>query len=53
MAYTGDRDLLTRHNGRKTAEELDEYRAAKNARSLDGLPALQPSPARAPDRLGA
>lgn len=53
MAYTGDRDLLIRYNGRKTAEELDEYRATKNARSLDGLPALQPAPAREPDRLGA
>lgn len=65
MAYTGERDLLTRHNGRKTAAELDEYRATKNARSLDGLPALDPPPAagpaptlqprpdREPDRLGA
>jgi hypothetical protein len=65
MAYTGERDLLTRHNGRKTAAELDEYRVAKNARSLDGLPALDPPPAagpasalqpplaREPDRLGA
>jgi hypothetical protein len=40
MDYAGDRDLLVRHNGRKTAEELDAYRAAKNATSLDGLPAV-------------
>jgi hypothetical protein len=53
MAYTGERDLLTRHNGRKTAAELDEYRAAKNARSLDGLPALDPPPAAGPARAPA
>jgi hypothetical protein len=53
LAYTGDRDLLTRHNGRKTAEELDEYRAAKNVRSVDGLPALDPTLVTGADRLGA
>jgi Pyridoxamine 5'-phosphate oxidase len=52
MAYTGDRDLLTQYNGRKTTEELDEYRAAKNARSLDGLPALEPELTTGADRLG-
>jgi len=40
MEHVGDRDLLTRWAGRKSDAELDEYRAKKNARSIDGLPAL-------------
>ncbi|MGC9666388.1 pyridoxamine 5'-phosphate oxidase family protein [Planosporangium sp. 12N6] len=42
MEYVGDRDLLTRHNGRKTDEELARYHATRNAASVDGLPALTP-----------
>ncbi len=52
MAYVGDRDLLTQYNGRKTDDELVAYRAAKNATSLDGLPALSPAVSGEPDRLG-
>jgi hypothetical protein len=40
MEYAGDRDLLPRFNARKSAAELDRYQADKNARSLDGLPAV-------------
>ena len=40
MDHAGERDLLGRANGRKSADELDRYRATKNATSLDGLPAL-------------
>jgi Pyridoxamine 5'-phosphate oxidase len=43
MEYTGDRDLLGRANGRKTAGELDRYRATRNATSIDGLPAVSPT----------
>ncbi|HLT09616.1 MAG TPA: pyridoxamine 5'-phosphate oxidase family protein [Micromonosporaceae bacterium] len=42
MEYVGERDLLDRWAHRKTAEELLAYRAAKNATSIDGLPALEP-----------
>jgi hypothetical protein len=45
LEYTGDRDLLTRANGRKSPAELDRYRSAKNATSLDGLPAVPLVPA--------
>ena len=40
MDYRGDRDLLDRWASRKSAEQLDTYRASKNSRSIDGLPAL-------------
>jgi hypothetical protein len=40
MAYQGDRDLLPRFWERKTAEQVAEYRAVKNATSIDGLPAI-------------
>lgn len=40
MAYEGDRDLLTRWTDRKTDEDLADYRRKKNAKSIDGLPAL-------------
>jgi len=40
MEYAGERDLLLRFNERKTPEQVAEYQAAKNAVSLDGLPAL-------------
>lgn len=41
MEHVGDRDLLTRWAERKSESDLDEYRARKNARSIDGLPALK------------
>jgi hypothetical protein len=40
MDYVGDRALLTQWSERKTDEELVAYRGAKNATSIDGLPAL-------------
>jgi hypothetical protein len=40
MSYDGDRDLLARWSERKSDEELVRYRARRNARSIDGLPAL-------------
>jgi Pyridoxamine 5'-phosphate oxidase len=40
MGLVEERDLLTRWTGRKTAEQLAEYRAERNAVSIDGLPAL-------------
>src|SRR3954447_7458208 len=40
MEYAGERDLLLRFNERKTPEQVAEYQVAKNAVSLDGLPAL-------------
>ena len=41
MQYVADRDLLDKWVDRKTDEELDEYRAKKNAVSIDGLPAIR------------
>jgi hypothetical protein len=38
--HAGDRDQLTKWATTKGAAGLAEYRAAKNARSLDGLPGL-------------
>jgi len=40
MSYEGDRDLLPRFWERKSPEEVVDYRARKNARSIDGLPAV-------------
>jgi len=40
MELAQERDLLVRHDERKTAAELAAYRAQKNAVSIDGLPAL-------------
>jgi hypothetical protein len=40
LDYVGERDLLQQYNGRKTPEQIADYQAAKNATSLDGLPAL-------------
>ena len=42
MTYVADRDILLQRNGRKSPEQLDEYRAVRNAVSIDGLPALAP-----------
>jgi len=40
MTYDGDRDLLERWAGRKSDEDLDEYRRTRNGHSIDGLPAF-------------
>lgn len=40
--YVGDRDVLNRWAARQSADDLDAYRHAKNATSIDGLPALWP-----------
>jgi hypothetical protein len=40
MEYVSDRPLLTEWSSRKSDEGLVAYRAEKNARSIDGLPAL-------------
>ncbi len=40
MAYEKDRNQLAEWAIRKTEEELSEYRAKKNAQSIDGLPGL-------------
>ncbi len=37
MDYVGERDTMPRWVDGKTDEQLDEYRALKNARSIDGL----------------
>jgi len=39
--FKGRRDMLDDWTGKKTAEELDCYRAAKNRKSIDGLPAFE------------
>jgi hypothetical protein len=38
MSYEGDRDLLPRFWSRKSPEEAAEYRAKRNATSIDGEP---------------
>jgi hypothetical protein len=38
MTYAAERDELTKWAARKTEDELADYRAKKNARSIDGLP---------------
>ena len=43
MSHDGDRDLLTRWADNRGEEGLTAYREAKNAVSIDGLPALDPS----------
>jgi len=40
MALVGERETLDQANGRKGEEALAEYRAQKNAVSIDGLPGL-------------
>ncbi|MEV4532246.1 pyridoxamine 5'-phosphate oxidase family protein [Asanoa sp. NPDC049518] len=40
MSYEGDRDLLLRWADRKDEAALADYRQAKNATSIDGLPAF-------------
>src|SRR5450631_3288916 len=41
--HVGQRDLLEQWTSRKTDEELADYRAKRNAESIDGLPAV-PAP---------
>jgi hypothetical protein len=38
--YVGDRTLLDDNFGRRTPENIEDYRRTKNAYSIDGLPAL-------------
>jgi hypothetical protein len=40
LAYAGERDTLDRWAGRKGDDGIAEYQAARNRRSIDGLPAL-------------
>ncbi len=40
MTYAADRNELTKWAARKTEDELADYRAKKNAASIDGLPGL-------------
>jgi len=40
MDLVGSRDRLTKWGEARTSEDLDAYRARKNARSIDGLPAF-------------
>jgi Pyridoxamine 5'-phosphate oxidase len=40
MELVQERDVLVRHDEKKTPAELAAYRAEKNAVSIDGLPAL-------------
>ncbi len=40
MELVDERDVLVRHDQRKTPDELSAYRAEKNMVSIDGLPAL-------------
>lgn len=40
LDYAGERDTLTRWADRKSPDQMSEYWAAKNARSIDDLPAL-------------
>ena len=44
MDMVAERDVLTRWADGKSAEELAAYRAAENAVSIDGLPALDLAP---------
>ena len=40
--FVQQRDVLDKWTSRKTAEELSTYRAAKNSKSIDGLPGHKP-----------
>ena len=40
MTYAAERDELTKWASRKTEDELADYRAKKNATSIDGMPGL-------------
>jgi hypothetical protein len=40
LTFTAERDLLDRNNEHRGEKALTDYRATKNAASIDGLPAL-------------
>lgn len=40
LDFVAERDVLDRWTGRRSDAELDEYRATRNATSIDGLPGL-------------
>jgi Pyridoxamine 5'-phosphate oxidase len=42
MDFVADRDLLDRSQERREPQYFDQYRATRNAVSIDGLPALAP-----------
>jgi hypothetical protein len=42
LTFSAESDLLDSHHERKGEEALIDYRATKNAASIDGLPALEP-----------
>ena len=44
LEYVAERDTLTRSHEVKGVAGLQKYRNEKNARSLDGLPGLEPRP---------
>lgn len=44
MEFRSDRDTLDQWSAAKGTDGLAEYRQLKNARSIDGLPALQDAP---------
>lgn len=46
MTFEADRDVLDLSNGKQGEEKLAQYRADRNALSIDGLPGLQPSSGR-------
>jgi len=48
MQLVGDRDLLDRHQDERDDAYFERYWAARNATSIDGLPALQLTPAPPP-----
>jgi hypothetical protein len=48
MEHAGGRDVLDRWALAKGEDGLTQYRAEKNARSIDGLPALPPHPSASP-----
>jgi Pyridoxamine 5'-phosphate oxidase len=41
MRYEGDRDLLVQFWSRKSPQEKAEYRATRNAKSIDGVPVFE------------
>jgi hypothetical protein len=49
MELASERDVLTRWAEKKTPAELADYRAEKNAESIDGLPALDLMKAASPE----
>lgn len=50
MEFVADRDIMRPWAEKKGPEGLEQYRAQKNSRSLDGLPALVPAEADAASR---